>query len=370
MSIEEPYRPTKKEIKKAEDMMTDEERAMSKTRFEEKEKEIIGKIKSGQIESWGEEAIDFEKEKIEDMKKNAPLFFIYRDNTLFKNHIRTILKKFAEMGRQVDTQIFPEGTQNKDIEKWYKENKGLLSQKAIVLDQTANIPSKMYDEVRYDLGARRVGDIDRLTYRVLAGILFGENAPKSDDGNIETSKRFMTTIIKNILKNPNQRPKEIQILSSNMSDHLYELNKERSSLIGEKAEKEGVGWAEEAREYVTAKIQEWLVESGLESQKIKVIPDEIRGESNKVYGSYFNSKQKEFLGKIDKPDTWIITDRHTGIDNNESRTNAPIRSAMVLKMPPGNFFDEVKNHNFISYSEEEIENEWGKVLKSEFGGEK
>lgn len=369
MSIEKPYQPTREEIKKAENMMTDEEKAMSKARFEEKEKEIIGKIKSGQIKSWGEEATGFEKEKIEDMKKNAPLFFIYRDNTLFKNHIPTILKKFTEMGRQVDTQNFPEGTQKEDIEKWYKENKGLLSQKAIVSDRTADIPYKMNDEIKYDLGARRVEDIDKLTSRVLAGILFGENAPKSDDGNIETSKRFMTTIIKNILKNPEQHPKEVQILSSSMGAHLYELDRERV----EKATEEGVKdfeWTEEAREYVTTKIKEWLVESGLESQKIKVIPDEIRGELNIVPGNYFNSQQKEFLREIDKPDTWIITDRHTGIDNNESQTNVPMRSARVLKMPPGNFFDEAKNHNFISYSEEEIENEWDKVLKSEFGGEK
>ncbi len=39
-------------------------------------------------------------------------------------------------------------------------------------------------------------------------------------------------------------------------------------------------------------------------------------------------------------------------------------------MPPGNFFGEAKNHNLISYSEEEIENEWEKMLKSEFGSQK
>lgn len=366
MSVEKPYQPTKEEIKKAENMMTDKEKAMSKARFEEKEKEIIEKIKSGQIKLWDKEVTDFEKEKIEDMKKNAPLFFIYRDNTLFKNHIPTILKKFTEMGRQVDTQNFPEGTQKEDIEKWYKENKGLLSQKAIVSDQTANIPYKMDDEIKYDLGARRVADIDKLTSRVLAGILFGENAPKSGDGNIETSKRFMTTIIKNILKNPEQHPKKVQILSSNMGDHFSELDRARM----EKAKKEGVEdfqLSEEAREYVTTKIKEWLVESGLESQKIKVIPDEIHGKLNIVPGNYFNSEQKKFLEKLDQPNTWIITDRHTGIDNNESETNAPIHSAVVLKMPPGNFYDEAKNHNLIYSPEEEIEKEWKNVLKNEFG---
>ncbi len=264
------------------------------------------------------------------------------------------------MGRQVDMQNFPEGTQRREIEEWYKENKGLLSQKAIISDGTASIRyNKMYDEIRYDFGARVVENLDTLANRVLTGVLFGENALESDNGSIETNKRFMTTIIKNILKNPDQHPKEVQILSSHMGDHL-------GTFDGDSMEKTEEG----AQEYVVTKIKEWLVESGLESEKIKVIPDEIGGRLNIVPGHYFGEQQREFLRKIDKPDTWIITDRHTGIGNDESLTNAPIRSGIVLKMPLGDFFEEVKNHNFVSYSEEEVENEWSKVLKSEFGGEK
>ncbi len=135
---------------------TTEEKAMSKERFEQKEKEIIEKLKSGQIKSWDKEASDFENEKEEEMKKFAPLFFIYRDNTLFKKHVPIIQKKLVEMGRQVDMQIFPQGTQEENIERWYKENKQLLSKKAIISDRTANIPYKMKDEIKYDLGARRI----------------------------------------------------------------------------------------------------------------------------------------------------------------------------------------------------------------------
>ncbi len=86
MSIEKPYQPTKEEIKKAEDMMTDKEKAMSKGRFEEKEKEIIGKIKSGQIKLSDEEAINFEKEKREDMKKTR-LYFLFIEIILYLKNI-------------------------------------------------------------------------------------------------------------------------------------------------------------------------------------------------------------------------------------------------------------------------------------------
>lgn len=359
----EQYQPTKEEIKKAENMMTEEEKQMSAQRFEQKEKEIIEKLKSGQIKSWDEEAQDFEKEKIKEMKQSAPLLFIYRDNTLFKKHVPIILKNLAEMDRQANMQIFPQGTQNKDIKKWYKENKQLLSKKAIVSDETADIPYEMENEVKYELGARNVEDLDRIINKVLKKSLFGEVEPESD-GNIETSKRFMTTIFKNILKNPNQRPEKVLLLSSNMGDHLYEFDKEKIK-EGEKKNKD-YAWTEEACEYVTAKVKEWLVECGLESKKIEVIQDKIAGELNIVPGNYFNSKQKKFLEKLDQPNTWIITDRHTGIDNNESETNVPMRSSIVLKMPIGNFYDEAKNHNLIYSSEEEIENEWKSVLKNEF----
>lgn len=350
----EQYKPTKEEIKKAEDMMTNDERAMSKTRFEEKEKEIIGKIKSGQIKSWDKEAQDFEKEKIKEMKQSAPLFFIYRDNTLFKKYVPIILKNLADMGRTVDIQIFPKGTQEKDIEKWYKENKELLSKKAIVSDGTATIPYQMEGEIKYELGARKVEGLDRIISEVLEKILFGGKKPKIDgDGDIETSKKFMTTIIKNILKNPDQHPEKVLLLSSRMGDHLAgfdlpEFYREKSE--EEKKENKDYVRREEACKYVTAKVKEWLVECGLESKKIEV----IQGE-------------QKFLEKLDQPNTWIITDRHTHITNDESETDAPIRSAIVLSMPLGNFYNDAKNHNLIYSSEEEIENEWKNVLKNEFG---
>ncbi len=341
--------PQKKISKKAEDITTEKEKQMSAQRFEQKEKKIIKKLKSGQIKPWDKKVEDFEKEKVEEMKRHAPLSFIYRDNALFKKHIPIILKNLAEMGRPADVQIFPEGTQKEDIKKWYKENKELLSKKAIVSDVTAGIPYEMQGEVKYELGARKIEDLDGIIEKVLEKILFGEVGLESDEyGNIETSKRFMTAIIKNILKNPDQFPKKVLLLSSKMGDHLYQFDIEKVK-EGEKENKEYTQ-TEEACEYVTAKIKEWLIECGLESEKIEVIQGGITSE------------------KLYHPDTWIITDRHTGLKNNEneSETNTPIHST-VLKMPIVNFFDEAKKHNLIYFSEEEIENEWKNVLKNEFG---
>ncbi len=209
--------------------------------------------------------------------------------------------------------------------------------------------------------------VDQLISKVLKKVLFGENMPKSGDGNIETSKKFMTTIIKNILKNPDQHPEKVLLLSSNMGDHFFEFDKEKLKKEKEENKIENFSYSEEACEYVTTKIKKWLVECGLESKKIKVIKDKVAGKLNIVPGHYFDSEQKKLLEKIDQPKTWIITDRHTGIDNNEEESNRPIHSGIVLKMPLGNFFDEAKNHNLIYSSKKKIENEWKKILKNEFG---
>lgn len=341
----EQYQPTKEDVKKAEDIMTEEEKQMSAQRFEQKE-----------------------KENIKEMQRHAPLLFVYRDNTLFKKYVPIILKNLAEMGRQVDVMIFPEDTQREDIHKWYEENKELLSKKAIVSDVTAGIPYEMQDEVRYELGAREVESVDRLINKVLQKILFGDSIDEDGiedprgDGNVETSKRFITTVVKNILKNPNQHPEKVLILSSNMGDHIgefdAEFDAEETSKMRNDFDFRYTKDTKEACEYVTAKVKEWLVESGLESEQIEVITDTIPNRSRE--------ELEEFLEKLDQPNTWVITDRHTSIGSRESDRRR-MRSAIVLKMPLGNFYEEAREQGILCSSEEEFEKEWKNLLKNEFG---
>lgn len=363
-TMSEKYQATKEEIKKAESMLTEDQKKMSAERFRQKEEEIIETSNKYGSFKLSDKLADFEEEKTREMKKSAPLFFIYRNNTLFKKYIPIILKNLNEMGRQVDVQIFPEGTQGADIERWYQENKELLSKKAIISDRTADIPHTIsIKELKYELGARNVGDLDELINRVFKKIIFG-NAEFKNDGKIETSKEFMIMIVKNILKNQDQWPKKVLLLRSNMGDHFYEFDEEK--LKEEKKKNKDYSYTEEAGEYIVAKVKEWLIECGLKPEQVEIVPDIIREKLNIAPGSSFNNEQIKFLEKLDQPNTWIITDRHTRIDNNESETSVPIYLAVVLKMPLGDFFNEVKEHNLIYFSEEEIGNEFKKMLIEEF----
>lgn len=353
-------------IKKETKEETEEE--TKKDELERREKEIAKKLKAGKITKWSPEVREFEKEKVEYMKENAPLFFIYRDNPLFSDHIPIILKKLTEMGRQVETQIFPAGTPEEEMKKWYERNKKLLSQKAVILDwKTDGCFGKEIEEEKYDLGSRLVMNLDGLMQKVTLRLLFGEDVPKIEitnrpvpeiENSIETNKRIVTTITKAILKNPEYCPKEVVILSTSMADHDLEFDREI-----------GVMKYEEREEYIITKIKEWLVESGIDPQKIRISRKEIHGNRARSGYFYFDEEQRKFLKEIDKPGTWIITDRHTLITNDESKTNAPIRSAILLRMPPANFFRDAIEQKIIHYSQEDLERVWEEVLRSEFGGE-
>lgn len=312
-------------------------------KLEQREKEIVKKIKLGQIETWDKKVVDFEKEKTKEMKKHATLFFIYRNNTLFEKQYPIIEKYLTKMGRQVDTQIFPQGTSEKEIQEWYKKNEELLSKKAIVSDQTARIPYEIEKRVMYDLGAREVGGLDKLIDIVMRKIVFGESKDKTDD--IESDKKFMITIVKNILMNPNRHPKKVLIFLSRMGDHLIK----------------GAGvepYSEAGEQYMVTKIKEWLIEGGIESQKIEKRKEKICSEPNSSGISCIN---QDVLNNVDKPNYWIITDRHTDIKPDSTSL------AIALGMPLGNFYKDAKENGLINYSEEEIMDKWKEVLEKEFG---
>ena len=247
------------------------------------------------------------------------------------------------MGRQVDTQIFPQGTSEKEIQEWYKKNEELLSKKAIVSDQTARIPYEIEKRVMYDLGAREVGGLDKLIDIVMRKIVFGESKDKTDD--IESDKKFMITIVKNILMNPNRHPKKVLIFLSRMGDHLIK----------------GAGvepYSEAGEQYMVTKIKEWLIEGGIESQKIEKRKEKICSEPNSSGISCIN---QDVLNNVDKPNYWIITDRHTDIKPDSTSL------AIALGMPLGNFYKDAKENGLINYSEEEIMDKWKEVLEKEFG---
>lgn len=372
--------------------------------FEQRERQIIEKLKSGEFTSYSKEVREFESEKIAEMKRNAPLFLIYRDNDLFRKHLPIIQKGLIGMGRQLEAQVFPQGTNETDIQNWYEENIDALSHKAVISDQTASIPyetsgvAEFGKKAKYEFGVRTVGSLDKMVMRSLYRVIHEGSEIGLDSNNRgeglgrEASRELLVCSIKNILKNPENSPEKVLIFSSNMGDHLDDFDFETGEIPGEKegyrtlAEKEALekypatGEMTETQrkqrlasvltekcDIATKLVESWLVEAGIDQSKIEIINEEIRGELNRIPGTYFDDPQREMLATYNRPNTWVITDRHTGITNDESETNAPLRLTTVLRMPQSNFFEDVIRQDLVSFTGESLEKAWDGVLKSEFG---
>jgi len=80
-----------------------------------------------------------------------------------------------------------------------------------------------------------------------------------------------------------------------------------------------------------------------------------------------DGEDKNFLETIDTQKTWIITDRHTIINNEKHyEMGNLIKSATVLKMPLSDLLDSALKYNLISCNEKTIDEAFDYVLKKEF----
>jgi len=190
-------------------------------------------------------AKSFEKDFSEqEMLKNNPLFFAYRDNDLFQKYVPVITKKLNEFGRNTETQIFEAGTSVWDMRRWYKtlfytdeasklserssdrfdvRNKdtgGLIEphlspvfNKVIITD--GYVAESGYD-IYLDLIEKysmfkcvKIPMLDILISKALHGALFGlsETGFESLSDNV-SYKTVMRTFFESFLKNPENQPEK------------------------------------------------------------------------------------------------------------------------------------------------------------------
>lgn len=310
---------------------------------------------------------DFENEKIKEMKENTPIFIVGRNNSLFESYIPKIVNYLAEMGRQVETKIFPQGTDEKKIEEWYKDNaQAMLTGKAIISDQTASVPYELSKEMRNEInGSRSVGNIDNLIRKVFNEILIGNSEMRFnifEGADPEKIKTFMINTIQHILSNPQNNPEKIIIFKNKMGHHTNEivdvkkdqykhLDTHAASTISKEA---GNQAGIDAGNYVVAQIKEWLENGGFAIEKIQE-----KAEGNNEYRDGV-SKYSKIFEESDLPNAWIIIDRHNDIKPGDAK------SAIVLGMPASNFYHDAMENNLINFSDEEIEKTLKDVLKKEF----
>lgn len=167
------------------------------------------------------------KEKSIENKTIGPIYMVYRDNRNWEKFAPKIVGHIQkELGGDIEVMSFPRGTDEKEIEKWYKENEGNFEGKLLFTDNTCNptIEKSKYKE-RLDLDYI-LQESNEETIKKIFKDTFGEKGLKElkfnsiDDIEDSNTKIFKLAIEKN-------NPKKVTFVESKFGHHstfLVDIN--------------------------------------------------------------------------------------------------------------------------------------------------
>jgi len=94
-----------------------------------------------------------EQVEVESKEKNKkPFLLTYRENDLFKKYASNVVTFLREQGYQVNTQVFPAGTPEEEIKKWYLAHQKEIESSNVISDYTVLRSSgyKIEDRINLD----------------------------------------------------------------------------------------------------------------------------------------------------------------------------------------------------------------------------
>lgn len=297
--------------------------------------------------------------KFEQREQMPPILIIYRDNDLFEKYVPGIERMLVAQGRRVEVKNFLRGTEQNEIKEWYEENLERLDGMEIISDRTAKMPWKMEDKFN-TFNIKSIGELDSVLSGAMSRIFLSEESRSKlsksmmfRDGVInpnairepeENVKEFFTSLVKHILVTPENIPDKVIIFPDRLVDHMSDYDGGRSYDEMKKlnAGSEFERKIAEVEKMLIEKIKGWLVDGGLNPDKIEI--------GDNVYS----------LEKYDKPNNWIIMDRH--IDG----VKEDVVAAKFLQMPTSNFYNTVKENKLLDYSEEELKHALKNYLEEKF----
>jgi hypothetical protein len=268
-----------------------------------------------------------------------PIFMIYRDNDLFKEYIPKITETLRGLGRKVEIQNFPAGTEWKEMEELVEEHKINFEGKEVVADETV---TNLLRE-RKDLKIRELkwSYLDKLTNETVAETILGDEYEEMLDYNPSGEKslvyveKAIPTIVEHILQNKENIPDEVVVSSSLIKSHAP---------FGYFSENE-------AKE----KVKEWLVKGGIPKEAFK---------------------KKEERTEKKRSTIWYILDRHnSGYPRGSSKVKmreweGKETKEIYLGLPLANFFRDALSSGLLELKPEELQKYdqiLKKKLKEEFG---
>jgi len=322
-------------------------------------------------------------------KDQLPILFIYRDNDLFREYMPGIINNLQAWGRKVETQIFPQGTDEEKIDEWF-DSKILetktkarrldrkyiytvhpdLMGKEIMTDWTASrsmssrtkrrgfdIENKIEETGTKFMGHRE--KIDKIFDDVVESVILGdmsihglsrrtELGDKTLEEMMQRYGHVIAEIVKLILeKEP--APNKVYILTDSLYDHVP-----FGAIRAEKAKEKGIDEdeykvGEEECRYAVELITEWLVKGGIQK-------DSIFSMNNIISSSIPEKNEKG-------ESTWFIFDRH----NFEPKWNLPkSKECRLLSLPAGNFYSDARDQHLFNLDTPEFKKKLNEAFKKLF----
>ena len=224
-----------------------------------------------------------DKYRAEKIKMLPPLSVIYRDNDVYEKLIPGIVANLQSFGMPVNVKSFPRGSKE-EIKSWFEEpkNQDILHKNQILLDDTSRF--LMPDELRKDFekNHNKMEQLDTFSHKIVFNAFYGKIEGKAlgEEMSIEEGLNHFERIMKIVLAEDNNKPKEISIVTNQISAHRD----------GFQIPKEWEGSAEDWHNFVAQKLKDVLVRNGIEENTINIIP--------------------EMSQEYDKDYSWYIADRH------------------------------------------------------------
>ncbi len=298
---------------------------------------------------------------------------IYRDNELFKTLVPKITQNAKDIGRKVETHLFPQGTPEEEINKWFEneENRKKLKNTDFLLDDTCySQASNSYDRYK-ELEVRKTTELDSLSKKIMGHSVLGENLYEKGTGEkIETQLDGLKSIVKFIFEK-NGEPENLFIVQKYISSHNFNgSNKtdDEKKLFNQEFDKSlnGVNVSREEFEKIAG---DYNYPDNEKRKKLLNTKQEVWGTliSLKIKDSLkeiINEEKIKIVSSVDNIEdgdkNYVIVDRHALKEGEE-------RNKVTLPLPLDSMVDYIIKKNLLDINfdvdkavREEVEKEFSK----------
>ncbi len=209
--------------------------------------------------------------KIED-KTLGSIYMVYRDNRNWEKYAPKIIDHIRkELSGQIEVQVFPRGTDEGEIKKWYEENQDKFGGKYLLTDITCK---PIIESEKYKNRVSLDGILETSNKKIIEEIFrnsFGEKGLEElNDTSLENIENFNTKIFKLALEN--NTPSKVTLVESRFGHHS-------GFLVNLKGLQER---SVENDKQVLEFYKKWLLDAGYPETNILAVEDVGELDENKI----------------------------------------------------------------------------------------